>query len=41
MTGTELQQMLDAHCQEMKAGMPGFLRDIELHRWHDTFKSVC
>ena len=25
MTGTELQPMLDAHCQEMKANMPGFL----------------
>ena len=25
MTGTELQQMLDTHCQDMKAGMPGFL----------------
>ena len=25
LTGAQLQQMLDAHCQEMKAGMPGFL----------------
>ena len=25
MTGAELQQLLDAHCQEMKANMPGFL----------------
>lgn len=25
MTGTELQQMLDSYCQEMKATMPGFL----------------
>ena len=25
MTGTELQQLLDAHCLEMKANMPGFL----------------
>ncbi|WP_297976265.1 hypothetical protein [uncultured Capnocytophaga sp.] len=25
MTGAELQQMLDAHCQDMKNNMPGFL----------------
>lgn len=25
MTGTELQQLLDAHCQDMRADMPGFL----------------
>ena len=25
MTGAELQQLLDAHCQDMKASMPGFL----------------
>ena len=25
LTGAQLQQMLDAHCQEMKAEMPGFL----------------
>ena len=25
LTGAQLQQMLDAHCQDMKAGMPGFL----------------
>ena len=25
LTGAQLQQMLDAHCQEMKEGMPGFL----------------
>jgi hypothetical protein len=25
MTGAELQQMLDAHCQDMKKNMPGFL----------------
>ena len=25
MTGTELQRLLDAHCLDMKANMPGFL----------------
>ena len=25
LTGAQLQQMLDAHCQDMKQGMPGFL----------------
>jgi len=25
MTAAELQQLLDAHCQDMKASMPGFL----------------
>ena len=25
MTGTKLQELLDAHCLEMKANMPGFL----------------
>ena len=25
LTGAQLQQMLDAHCQDMKEGMPGFL----------------
>ena len=25
MTAAKLQQLLDAHCQDMKAGMPGFL----------------
>ena len=24
MTGTKLQELLDAHCLEMKANMPGF-----------------
>ena len=25
MTAAKLQQLLDAHCQDMKASMPGFL----------------
>ena len=25
MTGAELQQLLDAHCEDMKRNMPGFL----------------
>ena len=25
MTGSELQQLLDAHCKDMKGSMPGFL----------------
>ena len=40
MTGTKLQELLDAHCLEMKANMPGFrfsiLWNFKLQRWNHS-----